>query len=561
LKIKIGTRTSNLAMWQATNVQQIIEGNGYETEIVKITSDGDRSVGGDLSSRLGQFTSKIDEKLVKREIDIAVHSSKDVPVDDMEEIVNLAYLSRGSTSDIILFNKKNNDYSLKKLLANNKSTSLSEIFEKVPQGAKLGTSSVRRQAFFLSQRNDILPIAVRGKVETRIEKLISNNVDALILAEAGLKRLESINCLTDMALELESYRISSEDWPTAPGQGAISVHCLSDRYDELGNLRILLNDSQTESDVELEKKLLFDLGGGCQFPVGMESIQGNIYGLIAPDNWRELYSTGNEFTLQKIHNESDIEKLNFTETIIDNDLEFTERKIISTLNSDRLQSSLKNVGIPVKNIPVIKLEMIPGNWPEINIDDSLNKNKWPIMILTSPFAAKAANEMIKQIPNIQRMMWLAIGEGTARACFRSGNPASICSDSRDKDELFKYILENIHTDIPLYVPMSSLSTKKFVNDLKEKNYTVSYWDAYVNTSLKVENVDVNQDDVLLISSPSSAKSWISNNLPIPDNILCMGNLTKTTIEVLDGFKKSEISVLDGPTYNKIVDWWKKETED
>jgi len=561
LKIKIGTRTSNLAMWQATNVQQIVEGNGYETEIVKITSDGDRSVGGDLSSQLGQFTSKVDEKLVKREIDIAVHSSKDVPVEDMEEIVNLAYLSRGSTSDIILFNKKNNDYSLKKLLANNKSTSLSEIFEKIPQGAKLGTSSVRRQAFFLSQRNDILPIAVRGKVETRIKKLISNNVDALILAEAGLKRLESIDCLTDMALELESYRISSEDWPTAPGQGAISVHCLSDRYEEFGNLRILLNDSQTESDVELERKLLFDLGGGCQFPVGMESIQGNINGLIAPNNWRELYSTGKEFTLQKIDNESDLGNLNFTETIDNNDVEFTERKIISTLNSDRLQSSLMNVGIPVNNIPVIKLEMIPENWPEIDIDDSLNKNKWPILILTSPFAAKAANEMIKQIPNLQRMMWLAIGEGTARACFRSGNPASVCSDSRDKDELFKYILENIHTDIPLYIPMSSLSTKKFVNDLEEKNYTVSYWDAYVNTSLKVENVDVNQDDVLLISSPSSAKSWISNNLPIPDNILCMGNLTKTTIEVLDGFKKSEISVLDGPTYNKIVDWWKKETED
>ncbi len=561
MKIKIGTRTSNLAMWQATNVQQIVEGNGYETEIVKITSDGDRSVGGDLSSQLGQFTSKVDEKLVKREIDIAVHSSKDVPVEDMEEIVNLAYLSRGSTSDIILFNKKNNDYSLKKLLANNKSTSLSEIFEKIPQGAKLGTSSVRRQAFFLSQRNDILPIAVRGKVETRIKKLISNNVDALILAEAGLKRLESIDCLTDMALELESYRISSEDWPTAPGQGAISVHCLSDRYEEFGNLRILLNDSQTESDVELERKLLFDLGGGCQFPVGMESIQGNINGLIAPNNWRELYSTGKEFTLQKIDNESDLGNLNFTETIDNNDVEFTERKIISTLNSDRLQSSLMNVGIPVNNIPVIKLEMIPENWPEIDIDDSLNKNKWPILILTSPFAAKAANEMIKQIPNLQRMMWLAIGEGTARACFRSGNPASVCSDSRDKDELFKYILENIHTDIPLYIPMSSLSTKKFVNDLEKKNYTVSYWDAYVNTSLKVENVDVNQDDVLLISSPSSAKSWISNNLPIPDNILCMGNLTKTTIEVLDGFKKSEISVLDGPTYNKIVDWWKKETED
>lgn len=548
-------------MWQATNVQQIIEDNGYKTEIVKITSDGDRSVGGDLSTHLGQFTSKIDDKLVKREIDIAVHSSKDVPVDNFEEIVNLAYLTRGSTSDIILFNKSNNSNSLKKLLANNTSTSLSEILDKIPEGAKLGTASVRRQALFFSHRNDVLPIAVRGKVETRIEKLISNNFDALILAEAGLKRLENIDCLTEKALELESYRISSEDWPTAPGQGAISVHCLRDRYEELENFRILLNDNQTELDVELEKKLLFDLGGGCQYPVGMESIQGSIHGLIAPNNWRELYSTGNKFTLQKIDNESDLAKLNFVETIVSNDLEFTERKIISTLNSDRLQSSLNNVGIPVNNVPVIKLEMMPENWPEINIDVSLNKSKWPILILTSPFAAKAASEMIEQIPNLQRMMWLAIGEGTARACFRAGNPASICSDSRNKDELFKYILENIHFDIPLYIPMSNLSSTKFVNDLKKKNYIVSYWDAYANTALKVKNVDVNRDDVLLISSPSSAKSWISNNLPIPDNILCMGDLTKTTIEVLEGFNKTEISVLDGPTYSKIVEWWEKETED
>ena len=115
MNIRIGTRASNLAIWQATKVQQLIEKNGYKTEIVKITSDGDRSVGGDLSSNLGQFTSTLDDKLMEKDIDIAVHSSKDVPVDNRLEIVNLAYLTRGETSDIILFNKKNKKKCLEKL--------------------------------------------------------------------------------------------------------------------------------------------------------------------------------------------------------------------------------------------------------------------------------------------------------------------------------------------------------------------------------------------------------------------------------------------------------------
>ena len=561
MNIRIGTRASNLAIWQATKVQQLIEKNGYKTEIVKITSDGDRSVGGDLSSNLGQFTSTLDDKLMEKDIDIAVHSSKDVPVDNRLEIVNLAYLTRGETSDIILFNKKNKKKCLEKLLRNKSVTSLEKIMRIMPDGGKLGTSSVRRQAFFLSRRNDIIPIAVRGKVETRIQKLIQNDVDAIVLAEAGLKRLMSINCLSKQALELESYRISPEDWPTAPGQGAICVHCLQDKYDEFNELRLILNDNQTETDVELEKRILLELGGGCQYPIGVESRKGIIDGMIAPNNWRELYSSGNNYSLQEINEKSNLKELNLITTVNNNTIDYTKRKIVSTLNSDRLRSSLLNVGIPISNIPVIKLEAIPKNWPEIKIDNSSDKSEWPILILTSPFAAKAACEMISERPNLQRIMWLAMGEGTARACFRFGNPASICADSRDKDELLKYISNEISKDKILYIPMSNLSTMDFVNELRKIGYNVISWNAYTNSPIEVKNININQEDILLISSPSSAKSWIENGLTVPDNVLCMGNLTKTTIEVLDAFKQSEIRVLDGPTFSKIVEWWGVEMVD
>jgi uroporphyrinogen-III synthase len=158
-------------------------------------------------------------------------------------------------------------------------------------------------------------------------------------------------------------------------------------------------------------------------------------------------------------------------------------------------------------------------------------------------------------------MWLAMGEGTARACFRFGNPASICADSRDKDELLKYISNEISKDKILYIPMSNLSTMDFVNELRKIGYNVISWNAYTNSPIEVKNININQEDILLISSPSSAKSWIENGLTVPDNVLCMGNLTKTTIEVLDAFKQSEIRVLDGPTFSKIVEWWGVEMVD
>ena len=127
-QIKIGTRTSTLAMWQANKVSQLLSDNGFTTEIVGISSTGDQSLSGDLASSVGQFIHAIDAKLTDGEVDISVHSSKDVPVDLNDSIECLAYLERGSTNDILIFPKRNDLPPLSEVLKSSKSTDVDTAF-------------------------------------------------------------------------------------------------------------------------------------------------------------------------------------------------------------------------------------------------------------------------------------------------------------------------------------------------------------------------------------------------------------------------------------------------
>ena len=167
MTLRIGTRTSNLAMWQANKVQDMLNSEGLETEIIGITSQGDKSLGGDLSSSVGQFIHSVDSDLISGKVDITVHSSKDVPVDVDLNIKNLAYLNRGCTHDLLIFKKTESYPSLEKLLCSEEETAIDEALEIIPKSGMVGTVSGRRQSFLLSRRPDIIPIAVRGQVETR----------------------------------------------------------------------------------------------------------------------------------------------------------------------------------------------------------------------------------------------------------------------------------------------------------------------------------------------------------------------------------------------------------
>ena len=127
--------------------------------------------------------------------------------------------------------------------------------------------------------------------------------------------------------------------------------------------------------------------------------------------------------------------------------------------------------------------------------------------------------------------------------------------SKDSEQLVEYISENIANDSPLFVPRSSKSDSLFADSLTLLGFRVEAWTGYENMPMTVENTTIGQDDVLLISSSSSAKSWSDNNLKVPKTILSMGRKTTETIETTPYFQGTEVVTLEGPTLDYILDFW------
>ena len=561
-KIRIGTRTSTLAMWQANHVLQKLEHSGYSAGIIGITSTGDKSLGGDLASSVGQFIHAVDGQLLAGNIDIAVHSTKDVPVTIAEEFATLAYLERGCTNDLLIFPSSNSHTNLADLLNSKTESSIGQALQAVPPSGMVGTVSGRRQSFMLSKRPDIIPIAVRGQVETRLKRLQEGRVNAIILAEIGLKRLHEIGALAPWILAMSAIRISDDDWPTAPGQGSISVHCRSEDYQKFSDLRKALNHVETEIDVTNERKILREIGGGCLYPAGIKVDGSKVAAQISPKNWRDIFCQGLPFDGTRFVGKlSDFTPKLPNEQISKSNNSNGGPKLISTLNSDRLARILQNQDINVINQPVIELVPKPEMWPKAFLDESLSRSSWPYLVLTSPFAAKCAIEVAKTNPDLNRIQWLAIGEGTARACFMRGVTVSICAKARDSEQLIQYIDNMIERSTELMIPRSNVASGELVENLRKLGFTTTTWIGYENRSKAVGQIDVEGDDVLLLSSPSSARSWVENSLPIPRNILCMGKTSLEEIESLGYFSNSKVEILKGPTSDFVTEWWKQNRGD
>ena len=561
-KLRIGTRTSTLAMWQANRVEAIINNMGIETEIVGINSSGDKSLGGDLASSVGQFIHAVDAELISGSIDIAVHSSKDVPVTISDELTNLAYLERGYTNDVIIFRDSNGYHNLSDLLANRDESTIDQALAVVPKSGMVGTVSGRRQSFVLSKRPDIIPIAVRGQVETRLKRLQEGRVDAIILAEVGLQRLHQVGALEPWVLSMGAMRINDIDWPTAPGQGAISVHCRTGDLDNFADLRVALNHLPTESDVINERKILSAIGGGCLYPAGIKVAGDTVAAQISPKNWREIFCQGLPYDSQRYTGSlSDYQPVLPTTSIEPRELNNSGPKIISTLNSDRLARILQNNSINVINQPVIELVAKPENWPTSFLNDNTPRANWPYLVLTSPFAARCAVEVAEHNPELKRIQWLAIGEGTARACFMRGVTVSICAQARNSVELVDYINRMISRDITLMIPRSDVASSDLVDRLNALGFSTKSWIGYENRTKQIPAMPVSDDDVLLLSSPSSARAWVENSLPIPKNILCMGKSSLAEIDSLGYFTDSTVEILQGPTSEFVAKWWKENRGD
>jgi len=252
--IRIGTRESQLAVWQATLVKDLLEQNGQDAELIFIKSEGDIDLVTPLYAMgvQGVFTRSLDAALLNDKIDIAVHSMKDVPVQLPQGLVQTAVLSRASHKDILVFNSSLANENVQKLKDGQNLTAIPHSSTSLT----IATSSIRRKAQWLHRFPDTAIENLRGNVNTRLRKVAESNWDGAIFAAAGLERIQ---VRPENGIDL--------DWMLpAPAQGAIMV--VSRQNDNRAlEACVPLNDESTAICVKIERDFLSGLMGGCSTPI------------------------------------------------------------------------------------------------------------------------------------------------------------------------------------------------------------------------------------------------------------------------------------------------------
>jgi hydroxymethylbilane synthase len=240
--IRIGSRGSQLALWQANHIAGALRGLGHEVSIEVIRTTGDRMQNIAFASvgAKGMFTREIEEALQANTIDLAVHSLKDLPTELGEPFTLAAIPQRADPRDVLVSERY-------------------ASFDALPAGAVVGTSSLRRQAQLRARRLDLEYVEFRGNVDTRLAKLTQGKADAIILAAAGLDRLQKTGVIRE--------RFAPEVLCPAPGQGALAIECRAG--DESIHAALLpLEDPDTRHAITAERQCLAALGGGCLVPIG-----------------------------------------------------------------------------------------------------------------------------------------------------------------------------------------------------------------------------------------------------------------------------------------------------
>lgn len=252
-KLRIATRGSALALWQSKYIQNLIENNTeVEVELQSMKTKGDVILDTPLAKIGGKglFTKELEESMLRGESDLAVHSLKDVPVVFPKGLILTAISEREDARDSFVSEKF-------------------ASFNELPKGAKVGTTSLRRKMQLLIKRPDLKIISLRGNINTRLRKLKENEFDAIILASAGLKRLnlmENIKYFVPFSLD---------EMIPAMGQGALGIECV-DKSEVIDILKFINNENSVIATT-IERDFVAKLNGGCQVPIGVNAeISGDI---------------------------------------------------------------------------------------------------------------------------------------------------------------------------------------------------------------------------------------------------------------------------------------------
>lgn len=501
-KLIIGTRGSQLALWQANFVKDKLEQIGVEAELKIIKTQGDiiQHLRLDKLEGKGFFTKELEEELLTAKIDLAVHSHKDLPTINPPGLIIAAVSEREDPSEVIIIHKDCVDLTKRLSLKHN---------------ASVGTSSNRRKAQLLSVRPDLEFSDLRGNLQTRIQKLRDEQYDAIVLAKAGVSRIEMD--LSDFHIE----EIAPVEIIPAPAQGVLAIQ-IRETDSELFDTLQKLNCQEVAETIAVERKVLNLFEAGCHAPLGSYCRKRNdIF-----ESWTSIAQDNEDFPdrvyLQAQSTEGMAEKI------------FQKykkgRKLPSSVFISRqvdensyLAKWLNKHNIAIDGRSLIKI------YPTINTLDSfiLKRADWIF------FNSKNAIEhFFKLDPYILKKTKIAVlGRGSESTLRKFGRVADFSGDDLgiSTEDIAKEFAK-VADGKTVFIPRAKDSLMSIQKALTENTQVI---DMPIYETVLEEQVDKTNAEVLIFTSPSNVRAYFQENLVDPDQkIICIGYSTAKAIEDL-----------------------------
>lgn len=492
-KIIIGTRGSDLALWQANHTKDKLASIGIEAELKIIKTQGDKILNLRLDKLEGKgfFTKELEEELLGGTIDIAVHSHKDLPTTNPPGLIIAAVTEREDPSELLLILKDCVDVTQKLSLK---------------KGAMVGTSSNRRKAQLLALRADLNIEDLRGNVPTRIQKLRNEDYDAILLAKAGANRLK---------IDLNEFHVEVVDTTElvpAPAQGALAIQ-IRENDTELFAALQQIHNAATAEEIAVERKVLNLFEGGCHMPLGCYCKKEN--GLF--EVWTSKAETDEHFPDRLFLRAETTEGL--------------AEKIVAKFSADRKLPRKVFISREIGEHSYFRKALAKH---EIEIDGRSLIKTFPIVHVLDPFYLKnidwvffssrnGVEYFFKLNPTLsKKVKFGVVGRGSEDTLRKFGHLASFVGESGDIDEVGQEFAQLVAGTTVLF-PRAQDSLQSIQKTLGETTKVV---DLPIYETVIEENIDGTAAEVLIFTSPSNVDAYFAANLLEPEQkVIAIGNST------------------------------------
>lgn len=494
-KIIIGSRGSDLALWQANHILRKIQKLGLTAEIKVIVTQGDQiqNLSFNKIEGKGFFTKEIEEALLNKEIDLAVHSQKDLPTTSPAGLMIAAVSEREDPADIIIVSKECVDKSLKFAVKKN---------------GIVGTSSPRRKSQLTAFRKDIQVVDLRGNVPTRIQKLRDKKYDAILLAAAGVERLK-----IDLS-EFKVTRIDPKEFIPAPAQGVLGLQIREDDH-ELFQYINKLNSEKVQDIIGIERKVLNLMDGGCQLPLGVYCIkEDNKFKVWASksDAWdkmpKRIYAESytDEGMAEKIVNK--INSIIPTSVLITRDL----------TDDSFFKNVLEQNGYKVYGISFIETKKV--------VITDIPTSDW--IFFSSSNAVKFFFEQNPQLK--PKTKFGVIGKSTEQTLKHYDRNAAFVGSINDTKIVGKKFAKTVGDESVLF-PQAKGGLRTIQQQFENINQLT---DIIVYETIKKENHTLPAAEIVVFTSPSNVTSFFEKwNLSPKQKVIAIGKSTEKKLAEFD----------------------------